>query len=151
MIKWYTKTFDALTNNELYAILQLRFNVFILEQACMAEDLDDYDQLALHLMGVDEDGKVVAYTRIFGPGKKYEQAAFGRVLTAKSVRGSGVGKELMQRTLEVIKEHFGEVPVKISAQSYLLRFYNSLGFEQVSEEYDDHGIPHIDMIKKGEH
>ena len=127
--------------------MQVRFNVFIVEQNCMAEDLDDYDQKALHLFGVDERGKVVAYTRIFGPGDKYEEAAFGRVLTAKELRGQGAGKELMRRTLEVIAERFGKVPVKISAQSYLLKFYGELGFEQVSEEYDDHGLAHIDMLR----
>lgn len=146
MIQWFTKSFEELTNSELYAIMQVRFNVFIIEQNCMAEDLDDYDQKALHLYGM-ENGKVVAYTRIFGPGKKYEQAAFGRVLTAKEARGKGVGKELMKRTLDVIAAHYGKVPVKISAQSYLLKFYSELGFEQVSEEYDDYGLPHIDMIR----
>lgn len=147
MIQWFTKSFEELTNKELYAIMQIRFNVFIIEQNCMAEDLDDYDQKALHLFGVDEGGKVVAYARIFGPGKKYDEAAFGRVLTAKELRGQGAGKELMKRTLEVIEEHYGKVPVKISAQSYLLKFYSELGFEQVSEEYDDHGLPHIDMLR----
>lgn len=147
MITWYTKSFDELTNNELYAILRKRFTVFIMEQGVIGEDLDDYDQKALHLYGVDDKGQVVAYTRIFGPGVKYEQAAFGRVLTAKEVRGAGIGKELMRRTLVVIEERFGKVPVKISAQAYLLKFYNELGFKQVSEVYDDHGLAHIDMLK----
>lgn len=147
MITWYTKSFEELTNNELYAILRKRFTVFIMEQGVIGEDLDDYDQKALHLYGVDEKGQVVAYTRIFGPGVKYAQAAFGRVLTAKEVRGAGIGKELMRRTLVVIEERFGKVPVKISAQAYLLKFYNELGFKQVSEVYDDHGLEHIDMVK----
>lgn len=147
MIKWFTKSFEELTNSELYTILQTRFQVFIMEQGVIGEDLDGYDQKALHLYGVNEEGKVVAYTRIFGPGQKYEQAAFGRVLTAKVVRGEGIGRELMRRTLEVINERFGKVPVKISAQAYLLKFYNELGFEQLGEVYDDHGLPHIDMLR----
>jgi ElaA protein len=141
------KTFKALTPFELYAILQLRNEVFVVEQNCVFQDADDKDQASWHLMGMQED-RLVAYTRLVPPGVSYNEPSIGRVVTAPKVRGTGIGKELMQRSINECYRLFGAQPIKIGAQYYLKQFYGSLGFEQVSEIYLEDGIEHIYMLKQ---
>jgi ElaA protein len=142
---WKWKKFEELSTFELYNIIQVREEVFIVEQKLSYVDCDDYDQKAWHLMGY-ENGKLVAYLRAFAPGTKYPEAAFGRVLTTKEGRGKGAGKELTATGLRKIQETFGNHPVKISAQKYLEKFYADFGFKSISEDYLEEGIPHVSML-----
>ncbi|GGW43712.1 GNAT family N-acetyltransferase [Arenibacter certesii] len=141
------KTFKELETPELYDILQLRSEVFVVEQNCAYQDVDGKDTLALHLLGLKK-GKLVAYTRIFKTEVVYKEASIGRVIVRKEERMYGYGKAIMEASLKVIENTCGTVPVRISAQTYLLKFYNSLGFVQEGKNYLEDGIPHILMIKK---
>jgi len=145
-MNWICKKFDELTLHELYAILQLRNIVFIIEQNCVYPDMDDKDQLSFHFMGWEEK-KLVAYTRLIPPGIYYtDHPAIGRVVTSPDVRKSGIGRELMKRSIQKSQELFNYSSVKIGAQLYLKKFYESLGFEQTSEIYLEDGIEHIEML-----
>lgn len=144
---WKIKTFEELTTAELYAILRLRSEVFIIEQNCAYQDLDNSDQKALHLMGTDDSGQLLAYTRIFAPGIKFTEASIGRAVTSPLARGKGAGRELMERSISELQQHYGKIPIKIGAQQYLQRFYTSLGFEQISDTYLEDNIPHIEMLR----
>ncbi len=148
-IAWQLKTFEELSPAELYAILQLRIAVFILEQECLFQDADDKDQCSFHLMGW-KDGKLAAYTRLVPPGEIYNEPSIGRVVTSAAERKTGAGRELMKRSIEACENLFGKQAIKIGAQLYLERFYNSLGFEKVSEVYIEDGIPHIYMVRKAD-
>ena len=145
-IQWKLKKFEELTPFELYAILQLRIEVFVVEQNCVFQDADDKDQNAYHLMGFASN-KLIAYTRLVAQGEIYDRVSIGRVVTSPSVRKSGVGKELMQRSINGVYSLFGKQPIKIGAQLYLKTFYQSFGFKQVSDVYLEDGIEHIYMIK----
>ncbi len=146
-ITWYHKHFKELNTTELYQILQLRNEVFIVEQNCPFQDLDDKDFKCYHLMGFDSDSqKVLAYTRIVPAGVSYEEASIGRVVTSPLARGSGIGKQLMQKSIELLEEIYGGISIKIGAQLYLKKYYESFGFEQVEEIYLEDGIEHILMI-----
>ena len=145
-MEWSVKTFEELTTTELYALLRLRAEVFIVEQACVFQDLDDSDQKAVHVMGY-ENGEIVAYTRLLGPGIKSDMASIGRVVNSKKVRGSGAGRKLMEYSMQALENRFGKVPIKIGAQQYLQQFYTSLGFVQSSGMYLEDDIPHIEMIR----
>jgi ElaA protein len=140
------KFFDDLSPHELYAILQLRNEVFVVEQNCVFQDADNKDQKCYHLMGT-RDEVLVAYTRIVPPGWIYKEVSIGRVVTSPKVRGEKVGRELMKRSLELCYALFGHVDIKIGAQKYLKRFYESFGFKQVSDVYLEDGIEHIYMIR----
>jgi ElaA protein len=142
------KTFIELNTTELYNILQLRAKVFVVEQDCVYQDLDGKDQNAIHIIGVKSD-KIIAYTRIFKPGSYYDVASIGRVVVAKEERRYGYGKVIMEASIEAVKEYLKEETIKISAQEYLKKFYNELGFKEVGERYLEDGIPHIVMIKTG--
>jgi ElaA protein len=146
-IEWILKKFEELTPNELYAILQLRNAVFVVEQACVFQDADDKDQGSHHLMAFD-GRSLVAYTRLLPPGLGYEYASIGRVVTAPAVRRYGIGKELMQKSIEIVYNLFGVGIIKIGAQFYLKTFYESFGFVQVGEPYLEDGIKHIYMLKQ---
>ena len=146
-MEWSLKKFNELTLDELYAILQLRSKVFIVEQNCVYNDVDGKDQLAWHLTGT-EDGNLIAYTRILPPGIVYNDPAIGRVVTSPSKRSSGLGRELMDRSIEHCEMLFGNTSITLSAQAYLKKFYESLDFFAVGEEYLDDGIPHIEMTRK---
>lgn len=146
-IQWLLKKFDDLKPQELYAILQLRMEVFVVEQNCVFQDADDKDQGSWHFMGW-QDNRLVAYTRLVPPGHIYKEPSIGRVVTAPSVRKSGAGKELMRQSLIKMHELFGNLPVKIGAQLYLKRFYESFGFKQISDVYLEDGIEHIYMRKE---
>ncbi len=141
--------FYRLNLDEIYAIMALRQEVFVVEQNCPYLDADGKDQDAWHVMGWDEDGDLVAYTRLLPKGISYENyAAIGRVVSSSKVRGKGAGKEIMNATIEWSKKLLPEQKIKISAQVYALDFYRNLGFEEVGEEYLEDDIPHMSMILK---
>lgn len=146
-VQWMLKWFNELTPYQLYAILQLRNEVFVVEQNCVFQDADDKDQNCYHLMGFHES-KLVAYTRIVPSGVIYKEHSIGRVITSPSVRGKGVGKLLMEQSIDTVHNLFGRVPIKIGAQLYLKNFYESFGFEQISDVYLEDGIEHIYMLRK---
>lgn len=141
------KTFDELHTGELYQILQLRSKVFVVEQNCVYQDLDDKDYMALHIIGKRND-VLVAYTRIFKQGDYFKEASIGRVTVKMEERGHGYGLQIMEASINAIIDRFGPVPIRISAQKYLIAFYNSLGFTEMGNEYLEDGIPHIDMLRK---
>lgn len=143
---WQQRSFDALTARELYAILALRAEVFVVEQRCAYQDLDGFDAASSHLWAEGSDGTVVACLRLLPAGVKYDEVSIGRVVTAPSVRGTGLGRELMRRGIVAAGER---VPIRIGAQAYLERFYGEFGFERASELYDEDGIPHIEMLRRG--
>ena len=145
-IRWLLKKFDSLAPHELYGILQLRNEVFVVEQNCIFQDADGKDQNAHHLMGFFEN-RLIAYTRLVPAGEIYEYPSIGRVVTSPLVRNSGIGKVLMDQSIESIYSLFGKQPIKIGAQLYLKRFYESFGFEQYSDVYIEDGIEHIYMLK----
>lgn len=147
IMEWFLKKFHELSNDELYATLRLRNEVFIVEQNCPYQDLDNKDQKAWHLLGT-EDQKLLAYTRLFPPGVFYTETSIGRVVTSPTARGTGLGKELMQKSIYYAENLFGKVPITIGAQLYLKKFYESLGFISFGEEYLEDGIPHIKMSRK---
>lgn len=145
-IQWLLKKFEALSPYELYAILQLRNEVFVVEQNCVFQDADDKDQNSYHLMGFNNN-KLIAYTRLVPPGGSYEEVSIGRVVTSPSVRRTGAGKELMKQSIDSVCKIFGVQPIKIGAQLYLKKFYKSFGFEKISDVYLEDGIEHIYMIR----
>lgn len=145
-ITWNIKHFDQLSPYELYAILQLRSAVFVVEQTCVFQDMDDKDQACHHLMGF-ANGRLIAVTRLVPPGISYPQPSIGRVATASFARGLGLGRSLMQQSLRAIEELYGTQPIRIGAQLYLKQFYESLGFIQTSDIYDEDGIDHIEMTR----
>lgn len=148
MVNYSCKKFEELSLEELYAIMVLRQEVFVVEQDCPYLDADGKDQDSWHLLGY-EDKELVAYTRLVPLGISYEKyPSIGRVITAQKVRGRGIGVELMEKSIQRCEDLFGKMPIKIGAQVYLLKFYNSLGFESVGDSYLEDGIPHISMIKK---
>lgn len=141
------KTFQALEIEELYGILQLRQAVFIVEQDCPYLDADGKDQASLHLMGRDHQG-IVAYARILPKGLSYEDyPSIGRILIASRARGKGFGQQLVQEAINIIERQWAAKAIKISAQSYLLKFYQDLGFQVIGAEYLEDGIPHHAMIR----
>ncbi|MEA1785721.1 GNAT family N-acetyltransferase [Arenibacter sp. GZD96] len=141
------KKFKDLQNQELYYILQLRSAVFVVEQNCVYQDLDGKDFKALHVIGTKK-GELVAYTRIFKAGKYLEYASIGRVLVKESARKYGYGKDILSASITAIATYFNESRIQLSAQCYLQRFYNSLGFIAIGESYLEDGIPHILMEKR---
>ncbi len=145
---WNIKSYEDLSNLELYEILKARNIVFICEQKIDYQDLDDFDQKAIHICLNDRITKnVIAYARILAPGIKYPEATVGRVLTITSHRGKAIGKELIKRCLEYIEKEFPEANIKISAQQYLEQFYKEFGFKTVGLSYMEEGILHIGMLK----
>lgn len=141
--------YQQLTRDQLYAILRLRAEVFVVEQDCVYQDLDDKDQEAVHLLGLAQDGRLAAYTRMVDRGVSYpDYASIGRVITAPFARGKGFGRPLMTESIQVLFRHFGKQPIKIGAQAHLQAYYGSIGFEGVGEVYDEDGIPHRGMIYK---
>jgi ElaA protein len=146
-VNWKIKRFDALTTTELYSLLRLRSEVFIVEQNCVYQDIDDKDKKALHLIG-EYDGKIVAYSRLFKSGDYFENASIGRVVIDANYRDKKWGHEMMQNAIAGIETHFRETKITISAQLYLQKFYESNGFVKTSEMYLEDDIPHIEMKKE---
>jgi len=145
MIDIKTKTFQELTIRELYDILQLRSDVFVVEQDCVYLDIDGKDDKALHVIGTKEN-KIVAYTRIFKSGDYFNKASIGRVVVLESERTHKYGYDIMNASIKAIEQYYKETTIKLSAQVYLKTFYNNLGFKATGEEYLEDGIPHVLMI-----
>lgn len=147
MLHFSCVPFEQLTVRELYDIMALRQEVFVVEQNCPYLDADGKDLYAWHLMGRDRDHRLLAYTRLLPVGVSYEgYCSIGRVVSSPAARGTGGGRVVMQRSIELCRHLFGPAPIKIGAQTYLLRFYESLGFRSTGEEYLEDGIPHTKMI-----
>ena len=141
--------FNQLSLTELYAMMALRQEVFVVEQNCPYLDADGRDLPAHHLLGYNEEGRLLSYSRLLPKGISYpEYPSFGRVVTSPSIRGKGQGRPLMEKTLEWMERLFPGQAIKISAQSYLIPFYESLGFRTMGEEYLEDDIPHIGMVNR---
>jgi len=148
MIKWTLKKFEELTPHELYAILQLRNEVFVVEQNCIFQDADNKDPFSYHLMGW-KNKILVAYSRIIPVSIAYDSLpSIGRVVSSPKVRRTGVGKTLMKQSIKKLEQLFGKTSIKLGAQLYLKKFYESFGFIQSGEIYLEDGIPHIEMIRQ---
>ena len=145
-LKIEVKKFSELTLTELYDILQLRSEVFVVEQDCVYQDIDGKDAEALHILGT-KNGKVVAYTRCFRPGYYFDEAAIGRVVVKESERTFGYGHEIMKASDKAIQENFDTTRIKLSAQQYLINFYESHGYKSIGEGYLEDRIPHIAMVR----
>jgi ElaA protein len=147
VFQFKVKAFKDLTVDELYAILQLRETVFVVEQNCIYNDIDNLDQVCYHLFSEDQNtGKIIAYTRLVPANVKFDVPAVGRLISDKNYRGKGLGRALMMKSIEETCRLFNTNVVKISAQTYLLNFYVSIGFKPISQPYDEDGIEHIDML-----
>ena len=144
-LNWVFRKFDELSAAELYAIIQLRNEVFVVEQNCVYQDADGKDPRCWHLAGWDQEN-LVAYTRIIPPGLSYKEASIGRVVTSPRYRGTGAGRELMKQSISKAFSQFGCTGIRIGAQLYMTGFYQSLGFIQTGDEYLEDGIPHIEMV-----
>jgi len=143
---WRFLSFEALSKQQLYQLLKLRQEVFVVEQECAYLDLDNVDQHAIHCLGLT-DSALIAYARIIPPGKLYTEASsVGRVIAIKEFRNSGLGRKLMQLSMDYCFQNFSGYPIKISAQCYLEKFYESLHFSPLGEPYLLDGIPHREMI-----
>ncbi|MBS7254071.1 GNAT family N-acetyltransferase [Flavobacterium branchiicola] len=140
------KSFDELTNHELYNMLRLRTEVFVVEQNCPYQDLDNKDQKSFHLLYY-VDNQLSGVTRLVPSGLSYDEISIGRVVIAPSHRGLGLGKKLMEASISGCEKKFGNAPIRISAQYHLSNFYQSLGFIEQGEVYDEDGIPHIEMLR----
>lgn len=141
------KAFDDLTVHELYDLLRLRSEVFVVEQNCVFLDLDDKDQKCLHLLLYGQD-QLAAYCRIVPAGLSYPEVAIGRVVSAPEFRGKGMGRKVMELGIEVCQNQFGPCAIRLGAQTYALDFYKSLGFVPEGETYDEDGIEHIEMVRR---
>ena len=148
-MRWQAVPFEELSVTELYELLALRQLVFVVEQACVYLDCDGKDPQATHLLGRNDDGKLVAYARLFPAGTSFVEASIGRVITHPSVRRTGAGRKLMREAIARTRALFGAGPIHIGAQRYLEKFYGELGFEVASAPYDEDGIPHVEMLLKG--
>ncbi len=144
---WKIKPFHQLNIFELYGMLRLRQEVFAVEQNCVYLDLDGKDQFCDHLFAVDNEGRVIACARIVQPGAHYTEVSIGRVATHPSMRGAGYGKQIMEKAITYIEDKYGQVPIRIEAQYYLLKFYSDFGFVSEGEVYLLDGIEHIEMVR----
>ncbi len=148
---WAWLAFEELSREELYEVLRVRQAVFVVEQNCVYQDVDGLDPTSWHLLGWRKGAtgrELVAYLRVVFPGGKYPEPSIGRVLTTASVRGTGVGQILMREGINRVAHEYPQLSIRISAQQYLEKFYSELGFETVSDPYDEDGIPHIEMLRK---
>ena len=149
---WKWMKFYELTVSQLYDVLMLRAEVFVVEQNCVFNDLDNFDKDALHLLGYASEEKLVAYCRCYSPNaahvhvRESPESSIGRVVTNGSYRGCGLGKSLMNEAITKMISSYPDAPIRIGAQRYLSKFYTALGFINEGEPYDEDGIPHIDMI-----
>jgi ElaA protein len=151
MLRWQWSSFEGLSRYELHEILKVRQAVFVVEQNCVYQDIDDLDPEAWHLTGwlQDEAGETLAaYLRVVFPGRKYSEPSLGRVLTARSVRGTGLGRELLREGISRTLAAYPGTSIRISAQQYLEQFYSEFGFETVSDAYQEDGIPHLEMLRR---
>lgn len=144
-MEWIIKKFDELKAKDIYNILALRNEVFIVEQDCVYMDCDYKDFNSYHLF-LEQNGEIVAYLRVLEKGVSFDQISIGRVAVKKDFRGKGLSREMMLKAINFIENDLKETSIKIQAQSYLINFYTSLGFKPISDEYLEDNIPHIDMI-----
>lgn len=145
-ITWNVKPFSQLSTEELYKILKVRIDVFVVEQNCPYPECDNFDQKALHLWA-EYNGEILAYCRIFDKGIKYPETSIGRVLTTETARGKNLGKHLMSFALQIIENRYKTSSVRISAQDYLLKFYSEFGFQDTGKKYLEDDIPHTEMLR----
>ena len=145
-ILWQWCRFDALSQYQLYEVMQARQDVFAVEQNCVYRDADGADQFSWHLIGRKKD-ELLAYCRVVDPGVKYMEVSIGRVLTTAKARGTGLGKALLAKAITQIEKTYPASPIRISAQHYLQRYYQGFGFNAVSRPYDEDGIWHIEMLR----
>ena len=149
-VQWDIQNFRELDVAQLYTLLKLRVDVFVVEQACAYAELDEYDRHGetMHLSGQDEQGKLIAYARLLPPGLRYPEVNLGRVVVKKESRRKGIGHKLLDTALKEIEIKWPRQAIKISAQDYLQEFYEQYGFTRVSDIYLEDGVPHIEMLKK---
>lgn len=145
-LDWQIKPYNELTLNEFHDLVALRLKIFVVEQNCPYQDLDGRDKKSYHLICRDGMGNIVATARILPPGIAYEHAAIGRVVTDDSIRGKGVGHELMKRCVDYSLVEFGDSPIMISAQKHLEKYYGQHDFESTGKEYLEDNIPHVEMM-----
>ncbi|MGB5699481.1 GNAT family N-acetyltransferase [Muriicola sp.] len=145
-MKIEVKTYNELSREELYALLQLRAEVFVVEQNCVYQDIDGLDSKAVHVLGT-VNNILCAYTRLFKAGDYFKLPSIGRVVVSKKERKHKYGKQIMQASVDFIHTKWKEPQIALSAQVYLVKFYNELGFYEEGEEYLEDDIPHIKMIR----
>lgn len=147
-ITWTTKAFKDLSVDEYFEILHLRIAIFVVEQNCPYQEVDEKDRQSYHLYGRAENGEVIAVTRILPPNISYDEVSIGRVALKKEYRGKGIADELMNETLLFIDQKYGNQQVRISAQVYLLNYYTKHGFQTTGKEYLEDNIPHMEMLRQ---
>ncbi|MCL1077203.1 GNAT family N-acetyltransferase [Parashewanella spongiae] len=145
---WQIKTFNELTTHELFEILKLRSDVFVVEQNCVYPDLDEKDRHSQthHVMLLDDHNRLMGYSRVLAPGQSYPEASIGRVVINPDNRGNGLAQRLMQKSIAVVQQQWPDTAIQIGAQEYLTQFYQNMGFQPISEMYLEDGIPHRDML-----
>lgn len=146
MIRWKWYALSEFSTHELYSIMAARAQVFVVEQACVYQDLDGFDQEALHLVGWSGDS-VAAYLRVLAPNVRFREYSIGRVITSQAFRGQGLGRELMARALARLDRELPDQTLRISAQAHLERFYAAFGFATATAPYAEDGILHIEMLR----
>ena len=146
-MNWKIKWFEELGVQEMYEILQLRTEVFVVEQNCVYQDLDGKDNKSLHVSGYLNE-VLVAYVRIVKAGVSYSEIAIGRVVVSPAHRHKSLGHEVMTKAIEIVESQLGVQPIRISAQSHLEKFYGKLGFVSTGKAYLEDGIPHIEMLRE---
>lgn len=148
-MEWKIKKYEDLTVDELYNILKIRNEIFVVEQNCPYQDCDGKDKQAYHLFLVN-DNDIIAYTRILKKGVSYEEVSIGRFLVAEKYRGKGIAKEMLSKSIDFIEEVLGEKEIRISAQVYIMNLYLKYGFKKVTDTYLEDGIPHVEMLYKSD-
>jgi ElaA protein len=147
-MNWHIKSFSELNTDELYRLLQLRAEVFVVEQNCPYQDIDGKDRKAIHVWGNNEENDILVYCRLLPPGVSYAEPSIGRVVTAPSIRNSGAGRLLMEKAIDYLLNVQHHSAIRISAQQYLEKFYTSLGFQTIGDAYLEDNIPHLEMLLK---
>ncbi len=145
-MNWTMKRFEELTLQEMYEILRLRNEVFVVEQKCPYQDIDDKDQNSFHLFAADGQGGIFAYLRILDKGQTFDEISIGRVIVREDKRGSGLAKEMLQTAIDFVEKELQEHQIRIEAQAHLSAFYGGAGFQPCSEVFLEDGIPHIEMF-----
>lgn len=145
MVEFLIKSYEELSLDDLYNLLQLRSEIFVVEQNCAFQDMDGLDRKSLHVLGY-KDNQLVAYSRLFKPEDYFEFASIGRVVVKEGERHSGLGQKLMKISIQEIKKRFNQSVIKLSSQCYITKFYRSVGFREIGEIYLEDNIPHISMI-----
>lgn len=147
-MNWQVKKYSELSIDEFHDIIQLRIEVFVIEQNCPYQDLDGKDKKAHHLFCKNKKGEILATSRILPEGISYQEVAIGRIVTSEKARGTGLGHELLEKSMNFCKEEYGPGPIRLSAQKHLENYYNRHNFFSTGKEYLEDGIPHIEMLFK---